>query len=165
LSSPVQSTPSKWDGGSKVKSGIVKEDVPVTSFEVSAAHKRAYHFCAERKNFLRAPYVPVRTYARFGGKATVMLLHGIWSRNDKYAKVDGIKRCWRKADILPPSWNQQINNEVGSASLSDRDKKISDEDCNVLCNLMTKIQLKSANSIDTVNMALSLHASFAVDPS
>jgi hypothetical protein len=31
--------------------------------------------------------------------------------------------------------------------------------------LMTKIQLKSANSIDTVNMALSLHASFAVDPS
>jgi hypothetical protein len=105
---------------------------------------------------------------RFGGKATVMdaiqLLHGIWSRNDKYAKVDGIKRCWRKADILPPSWNQQINNEVGSASLSDRDKKISDEDCNVLCNLMKEIQLKSANSIDTVKIALSLHASFAVDP-
>ena len=46
---------------------------------------------------------------RYGGKATVMdaikILHGIWSRDDKYAKVDGIKRCWRKADILPISWN------------------------------------------------------------
>jgi hypothetical protein len=105
---------------------------------------------------------------RYGGKATVMdalqILHGIWSCDDKYAKVDGIKRCWRKANILPISWNMQINNEVGSASVSDSDKRISDEDCDVLCNLMKKIQFKSANMIDTVNIPLSLCASFAVDP-
>jgi hypothetical protein len=105
----------------------------------------------------------------YGGKATVMdamqILHGIWSCDDNYAKVDGIKRCWRKADILPISWNQQINNEIGSDSLSDRDKKISDEDCNALCDLMKAIQFKSANiMIDTANIALSLQTSFAVDP-
>eukprot|EP00957_Ditylum_brightwellii_P057174 4332124-Ditylum_brightwellii.AAC.1 len=74
----------------------------------------------------------------------------MWSKDSKYAKVDGIKRCWRKADILPASWNADINNDVGSASLPKGDKKISDKDCDILCSLMKSIQLKASQGhLDT----------------
>ena len=57
----------------------------------------------------------------FGGKATILdamqILNKIRSNDGKYASEDGIRRCWRKADILPVSWNQQINADVGSATL------------------------------------------------
>ena len=60
----------------------------------------------------------------FGGKATVLdameIIAELWNTDGKYAKVDSIKRCWRKAKILPGAWEQDINNAVGSASLPDR---------------------------------------------
>ena len=54
------------------------------------------------------------------------ILHIIWSNNIKYATEAGIKRCWRKAGIIPPEWNQDIKNDVGSNSISEKDKRISD---------------------------------------
>jgi hypothetical protein len=42
-----------------------------------------------------------------GGKATILdtmiLLLKVWNDDSKYASPEAIKRCWRKADILPAS--------------------------------------------------------------
>ena len=55
-----------------------------------------------------------------GGKATILdamyILDGIWKKDARYAKVEGIRRCWRKADILPVAMETLINQEVGSIS-------------------------------------------------
>ena len=103
---------------------------------------------------------------KFGGKATVLdaidIIHSIWDKDDKYARADGIKRCWRKADILPLSWVQDINNDVGSASMPDKDKKISKEECDELCRLLKNIQIKTVQSgINTATTAYGLADSFA----
>jgi hypothetical protein len=41
----------------------------------------------------------------YGGKATILdamnILDSIWKVDGRYAKEDGIRRCWRKAAILP----------------------------------------------------------------
>ena len=47
-----------------------------------------------------------------------------------------IQRCWRKADVLPITWNQDINNEVGSRSMSEKEKTVDRQACLELCNLM-----------------------------
>ena len=61
-----------------------------------------------------------------GGKATVLdtmiILNDIWSVNKKYAGENKILRCWRKDWILPASWNADINNAVGSASIAAKEK-------------------------------------------
>ena len=106
----------------------------------------------------------------FGGKATVLdaikILDSIWRKDSTYAKKDGIRRCWRKADILPSSWNADINNDVGSASLPECDKKLSEEDCSVLCNLMKSIQLKAkVEKLDTSRSGANcFENSFVCDP-
>ena len=95
----------------------------------------------------------------FGEEATVMdamkILHVNWSNDEKYATEAGIKRCWRKVDILPPSWNQDINNDVGSNSISKKDKSISDDGCELLCTLMKIIQMKTTSArLDTSTTAV-----------
>ena len=63
-----------------------------------------------------------------------------------------IRHRWRKADILPISWNQYINNEeVGEASIPEWKKVVvSKEISNELCTLMAGIKLKAnESSIDT----------------
>lgn len=102
----------------------------------------------------------------YGGKATVLdaieIIDRLWKKDDKYARVDGIKRCWRKADILPLSWVQDINNEVGSASVPDKDKRISKEECDELCSLLKSIQIKTSESnVNTATTAYGLADSFA----
>ena len=66
----------------------------------------------------------------------IKILQFIWSNDGKYATEAGIKRFWIKADILPPAWNQDINNDVGRNSNSEKDMSTSDNDCELLCNLM-----------------------------
>jgi len=81
-----------------------------------------------------------------GGKATILdamrIIHSIWSSDSKYAQEDGIQRCWRKAGILPLSWESDINNNVGQASLTAGETQISSELCLELCNLMGELVLK-----------------------
>jgi hypothetical protein len=89
------------------------------------------------------------------------LLDNIWSIDGKYASEDSIRRCWRKADILPPSWMADINNEVGSASLSVKEKKISKEDCDLLCNLMKNLTTKAGESgLDVNREGFAMQGSF-----
>jgi hypothetical protein len=87
-----------------------------------------------------------------GGKATILdpmkVLEEIWQANAKYAKEEGLMRCWRKANILPPSWDADIHNEVGRQSVPEKDKTISTEACNELCGLMQELIMK-AKECDT----------------
>ena len=57
----------------------------------------------------------------YGGKPHILdeveILSNIWNKDGKYARSDGIQRCWSKADTLTDSWNADINNDVCSASL------------------------------------------------
>jgi hypothetical protein len=52
-------------------------------------------------------------------------------------------RCWRKADILPISWESDINNEFGSRSLANRDNTICKEQCQELCGLFKHLMVRS----------------------
>jgi hypothetical protein len=102
---------------------------------------------------------------QYGGKAHVLdamnLLDNIWGKDGKYASEDSVRRCWRKADILPPTWMADINNEVGSASLPMKDKKISDEDCDLLCTLMKNLTTKATDSaIDMSKEGYAMQGSF-----
>jgi hypothetical protein len=102
---------------------------------------------------------------QYGGKAHVLdamnILNNIWGKDGKYASEDSVRRCWRKADILPPTWMADINNEVGSGSLSMKDKKISDEDCDLLCSLMKNLRTKvTDNAIDMSKEGYAMQGSF-----
>ena len=90
------------------------------------------------------------------------ILDDIWKSDQKYAREDGIRRCWRKADILPISWNTDIDKELGSNSLpmfkKTLDKSVSDE----LCAMMKSLQIKTKESEVNVNtVAIGLQDSFA----
>ena len=105
----------------------------------------------------------------FGGKATVLdamkILHAIWSNDRKYATEAGINRCWRKVDILPPELKEDVNNDVGSNYISEKDKRIRDYDCELSCNLMKKIQMKTTSArLDTSITYVCFLDSFADDP-
>ena len=69
------------------------------------------------------------------------------------------------ADILPPGCNQDINNEVGSNSISEKDKRISDEYCELLCTLTKKIQTKTTSThLDTSTIDVCFGDSFTENP-
>ena len=76
----------------------------------------------------------------------VMLKHVWGGRSDRYITSEGIKRCWRKADILPQAWNLDINNDVGRASIPERQKVLSKKASDELCDLMSGIKLRANSS-------------------
>jgi hypothetical protein len=67
----------------------------------------------------------------------------IWNNDGNYATTDGIMCCWRKVYILPISWEADINNQVGSGSLANRDKTISNEQCQELRGLVRSLIVRS----------------------
>ena len=101
----------------------------------------------------------------FGGKATLLdcmvILDSLWSEDGKYARESGIKRCWRKADILPKIWECDIENDVGRSSYQ-HEKKISKDDCRVLCCLMEQLQVRCQNT--SVGIGDGFSNSFGDDP-
>lgn len=103
---------------------------------------------------------------RLGGKATVLdamhILDEIWKKDARYAKVEGIRRCWRKANILPVAMETLINQEVGSGSGTDSEKVLSNVDCKELCEIMNKLQVKTrATGLNTDTDGYGLQNSFA----
>ena len=84
----------------------------------------------------------------YGGKATVLyamiIFNDLYSEDKKYAEENVILRCWRKAGILPVSWNADIENAAGSASLAAKDNTVSTEDCDLMCSLMNSLTTKDA---------------------
>ena len=83
----------------------------------------------------------------YGGKPHILdainVLKQIWGDDAessiKYATREGVQSCWRKAQILPATWDADINNQVGRASLNQSTKNISDEECANLCAVLTKL--------------------------
>lgn len=51
------------------------------------------------------------------------ILLAIWEGDSKYARNDSILCCWQKVDILPVTWNANINNAVGSCTIPMKKKK------------------------------------------
>ena len=103
-----------------------------------------------------------------GGKATVLdamtILNDLWNQDGKYARPEGMRRCWRKAAILPEYMDNAINQELGSNSIPQKAKVLSKEDSDELCDLMTKLQVKvKETGVDTNTDAYALQGSFAAD--
>ena len=73
----------------------------------------------------------------------MLILDAIWKVDGRHALEDGIRRCWRKADILPIGMNTDINADIGRASTPQADKTISKEDCDQLCGLMKSLNVKA----------------------
>jgi hypothetical protein len=64
-------------------------------------------------------------------------------------------------DILPPTWMAYIKNEVGSASLPEREKRIRVEDCDQLCHLMKLLTTKAEESgLDMSREGYAMEGSF-----
>jgi hypothetical protein len=83
----------------------------------------------------------MQQYGVYGRKPTVLdamnLLSEVWSDDSKYCTNK------RKVDILSASLNADINNSVGSATMSICDKTVTPTQCKELCNLLGKITLIS----------------------
>ena len=101
-----------------------------------------------------------------GGKATLLdamlILDGIWKEDGKYATVDGIRRCWRKACILPTNMSTLIDQDLGTNSIPNCDKVLNTEESLNLCELMNQLQVKTLESgVDTNSTAYALQNSIA----
>jgi len=101
-----------------------------------------------------------------GGKATILdamlILNEIWDHDGKYAREDGIRRCWRKAGILPTNMATIINQDLGTNSIPNCNKVLNKEDSRNLCELMCKLQVKTfENQVDTNSIAIALQNSIA----
>jgi hypothetical protein len=104
----------------------------------------------------------------YGGKATILdamgILKSIWKEDQRYARQYGIRRCWRKAGILPIHMNTTIDSELGSASMSLANKSLSMEDCDQLCNLMIQLKVKAVTALlDCDHTAIAFHDSFVAE--
>jgi hypothetical protein len=73
------------------------------------------------------------------------IIDSIWSKNNRYAREDGIQRCWRKAEILPEDWQNQLQEQLGSLSIMTvkNKNKLSKEICDDFCNIMKTISTKA----------------------
>ena len=72
----------------------------------------------------------------------------MWGDDEgKYDRVDGIKRCWRKADILPISWEFYINNYGGSSYVPIIMNTLNKYYCDNICNLLETLSVKSNSRV------------------
>lgn len=106
---------------------------------------------------------------QYGGKATLLnamqIIKDIWDADAKYARSADILRCWRKANILPIGWEVDIENAVGRASVPDKDKTLSDADCEELCLLFKRVHASAQSvSVEVADGTNALTGSFAEDP-
>ncbi len=80
----------------------------------------------------------------YGGKPHIVdameMIAKIWmSVEENYVSETSVQRCWRKADILPATWNATINNNVGHRKVS----KVDENTCSELCTLMKNIKIEA----------------------
>ena len=82
-------------------------------FDIEGGYRRAF----EARKKLRRGCKGID----YGGKPhmfdAMIMLNEIWKNDGKYASKIGVRRCWRKANILPPTWDCSINNDVGGESI------------------------------------------------
>jgi len=71
------------------------------------------------------------------------ILQPIWSQDSKYARKESIQRHWRKAGLLTASEEADLENEIGRATVPNKSKTISNEDCEELCALFMQLETKT----------------------
>ena len=76
---------------------------------------------------------------------------------------ESIVRRWRKANIMPHLWNIDLEVDVGSASVPMKEKQISKEECDEICDLFDRIQLKVESDTGDLSKFSALTGSFALD--
>ena len=79
------------------------------------------------------------------------IITNMWNKDRKYARSNGIQRCWRKTGIFIVSWNTDLNNDVGSESLPAWYKNMSDKDCNNICRMLMMMYVKVNESNADMN--------------
>jgi len=77
------------------------------------------------------------------------LVKTVWEHDDKYCTPEGIKRCWIKANILPPTMNADINNDIGPSPKVGTGK-IPREQFDFLCKLVSSLHLKASEGRDAL---------------
>ena len=71
------------------------------------------------------------------------ILKPIWGDDEgKYSRVDGIKCCCRKSNILPVYWECDIKNDVGRPYIPISMKTINKDDCDNICDLLQTLSVK-----------------------
>ena len=61
----------------------------------------------------------------------------------EYTIVYGIKGCWRKGNILPVSWECDVNNNVGRSRVPISTTNLNKDDCDNICDLFEQLAVKS----------------------
>lgn len=121
----------------------------------------------ERAKALRDQQQPGCRGLQYGGKATLLdameILKDIWDADAKYARSEGIMRCWRKANILPIHWETEIESAVGRASVPQKDKELPAEEMEEVCALFARAHA-SARFAPVKDGDNALVGSFAEDP-
>ena len=83
-------------------------DILLSSVDAPGGYESATISCALQPSAMKG--------LDYGGQATVLnamkILQQSWEWDHKYAYSHSIACCWRKADILPASWNTDINNTL-----------------------------------------------------
>ena len=76
----------------------------------------------------------------YSGKAHLVdgieILDSIWGADDNFAKTDSIRQSWNKSGTLSPTSEADMNNEIGSYSMSGKKKRISNKESMELCALL-----------------------------
>jgi hypothetical protein len=72
----------------------------------------------------------------------------------------GTPERYARPVILPMDWDIGITNEVGSATLSNKDRTVSKEECDELCTLIRALKVKvDVTGVDTNTVATGLQGS------
>ena len=124
----------------------------ISIFCIEGRHLRTY---AKRKNKNKG-----HKGIEFGGRPhlldAMIIMKPIWEDNEgKYTRVDGIKRCWRKSNILPVSWEFDTSNYAGLSSVPIIMKTLNKDYCENIFNLLETLSVKSKES--GVNVSREYH--------
>ena len=125
------------------------------SYEVTLFEQLLYIFDIEG-GYLRT-YVGSKKQNRgykvidFGGNShfldAIIIMKHIWEYYEgKYSIVDGIKHCWKNANILPVYWECEINNYIGRSSVPISINTLKKDDCDNICNLLETFSVKAEDS-------------------
>ena len=95
----------------------------------------------------------------------IIIIKPIWEDDEgKYTIVDGIKCCWIKANILPVSWECDINNDLGRSYVPISVNNLNKYDYENICNLLETLSVKSKElGVNVSQEALSLKGSLVND--
>ena len=67
-----------------------------------------------------------------GTKANVLdallILKDLWDNDEKYCRIEGIQRCWKKANVLPPTLAADLNNKIEPRKGNTASKKQNEDD-------------------------------------